>query len=184
MAERRDVLRAKTAIGNAYYELLYQKPKSKITVKDILAECNYSHGTFYAHYRDIEDLNQQVEEEIYLATMQSISKYTSGDFKDLSELIAMCVETFELHKKELCAFRANHNEAAIIDKLRDLFRKALVESRILENCRGEIMISTWATNFLVDACLGWITDERPVEREQFIQLSSKFLYGGLNALWE
>ena len=62
LKERRDVTRTKNAIERAYLELLFQKGYGKITVNEVINLADVSRGTFYAHYRDIPDLEEKVEE--------------------------------------------------------------------------------------------------------------------------
>lgn len=42
--------RTKQAIVNAFWELLDEKPLSKITVKDIVERCQVNRNTFYYHF--------------------------------------------------------------------------------------------------------------------------------------
>lgn len=45
--------RNKQAIIDAFWELLEEKPLSKITVKDIVERCQINRNTFYYHFQDI-----------------------------------------------------------------------------------------------------------------------------------
>ena len=59
---RRDVARSKKLIRDAYIHLCMTTPTEQITVKEILGQADVSRGTFYAHFRDVYDLREQVEE--------------------------------------------------------------------------------------------------------------------------
>lgn len=48
--------RTKTAIIDAFWQLLEEKPYSKITVKDIVDRCQINRNTFYYHFHDIPEL--------------------------------------------------------------------------------------------------------------------------------
>lgn len=48
--------RTKNAIVDAFWQLLEEKPYSKITVKDIVDRCQINRNTFYYHYHDIPEL--------------------------------------------------------------------------------------------------------------------------------
>lgn len=62
--ERRDVLKSKNAIKEAYVQLSLIKPTSKITIQEIITKANISRGTFYAHFADIYALQADIEEEL------------------------------------------------------------------------------------------------------------------------
>lgn len=64
MAERRDVIKSKTAIKEAFLSVCWEKNARKITVKEIIDKANVSRGTFYAHYEDVFDLKEKIENEI------------------------------------------------------------------------------------------------------------------------
>ena len=48
------------AIIETFMRLLEQKPLDKITVKDIIEECEISRGTFYYYYQDIPALVDEI----------------------------------------------------------------------------------------------------------------------------
>jgi probable dihydroxyacetone kinase regulator len=43
----------KQAIVNSFVKLLNERPLDKITVKDVVEDCNINRNTFYYHYQDI-----------------------------------------------------------------------------------------------------------------------------------
>ena len=102
MTERRDVIRTRQLIENAYYELLFKKSDGRITVKDVLNEANISRGTFYAHYKDIPDLAEKVEASMLCALKEALSSATlEGAIEDPKELIRMALQMITTHKSEL-----------------------------------------------------------------------------------
>lgn len=50
----------KTAIIDAFLQLLEEKPYNKITVKNIVELCQINRNTFYYHFQDIPDLLEQI----------------------------------------------------------------------------------------------------------------------------
>lgn len=60
---RRDVLRTRAKIKDAYIRLNAREPVGKITVKEILAEASVSRSTFYAHFQDVYDLQDAVTKD-------------------------------------------------------------------------------------------------------------------------
>ncbi|MBP3878553.1 MAG: TetR/AcrR family transcriptional regulator, partial [Lachnospiraceae bacterium] len=65
MAERRDVVRMRDTIEKAFFKLSMEN-QNRITVKDVLEEANISRGTFYAYYKDIPDLEQNMVRRIVM----------------------------------------------------------------------------------------------------------------------
>ena len=50
----------KTAIMDAFLQLLEERPMERITVQDIVQRCGVSRNTFYYHYGDIYALLEAV----------------------------------------------------------------------------------------------------------------------------
>ena len=50
----------KLMIRKSYAELLKEKSDKKITVKDLCEKADINRGTFYSHYKDVDDLQNQL----------------------------------------------------------------------------------------------------------------------------
>ena len=61
----------KMLIRKAFTSLLSQKPIQSISIKELCAQAGINRGTFYAHYLDIYDLLEQMEQEM-MADFQEV----------------------------------------------------------------------------------------------------------------
>ena len=61
MKENRKTKYTRTVIKDSFFELLKDKPFGRITVKEITEHADINRATFYAHYRDCNDLMREVE---------------------------------------------------------------------------------------------------------------------------
>jgi AcrR family transcriptional regulator len=64
MEDRRSI-RTKKVIRGAFLELLNDKDITKITVAEISRIADLGRGTFYLHFKDIYDLYQQIENDLF-----------------------------------------------------------------------------------------------------------------------
>ena len=64
--------KTKHGIFNAFIELRSMKPLERICVKELCDNANINKSTFYAHYRDIYDLSDKIENEITTQIMSEI----------------------------------------------------------------------------------------------------------------
>ncbi len=55
----------KMLLRDAFLAILNAKPIEKITVKELCANAGVNRGTFYLHYKDIYDLQTQLEDEMF-----------------------------------------------------------------------------------------------------------------------
>lgn len=63
-SDHRNAARSRRMIKQAFGELLHEKDMHKITVTDIVERANISRGTFYAHYLDVYDLYNAIQNNI------------------------------------------------------------------------------------------------------------------------
>ncbi|GAA6487629.1 TetR/AcrR family transcriptional regulator [Gordonibacter urolithinfaciens] len=63
----------KLLLREAFLNLLVEKPVAKITVKELCEQANVNRATFYAHYRDLFDLHEEIERELAHTIMRSLS---------------------------------------------------------------------------------------------------------------
>nr|MDH3162613.1 TetR/AcrR family transcriptional regulator [Bacillus licheniformis] len=64
MEDRRSI-KTKRAIKEAFLKSLHEKEINKITVSDLSRRADLGRGTFYLHYRDVFDLYEQIENELF-----------------------------------------------------------------------------------------------------------------------
>jgi len=69
----RRVRRTRDALGDALVELMQQKPFDAIKVQDVLDRAGVSRSTFYAHYRDKDDLFMSDAEEFFEGMAMALS---------------------------------------------------------------------------------------------------------------
>ncbi|MBF2549779.1 TetR/AcrR family transcriptional regulator [Listeria seeligeri] len=66
----RRIRKTKQALNEALFTLLDRKPFKQITITDIVQEADINRGTFYKHYREKEDLLDNIIQEV-LADLKS-----------------------------------------------------------------------------------------------------------------
>ena len=59
------------AIMQSYLRLVRQKPLDKLTVKDIVEDCEITRNTFYYHFQDIYDLTAEVFRSEFAGLLRS-----------------------------------------------------------------------------------------------------------------
>lgn len=91
--------RTRDALGDALVELMHQRPFKSITVQDVLDRAGVGRSTFYAHYRDKDDLFLSDVEEFW-EMMSSLLERRGED----SKRVAPVRELFA-HVAEAKAFR-------------------------------------------------------------------------------
>ena len=94
--EDRRVRRTKTRLRQALTQLLAEKDLRSITVRELTDRADVNRGTFYAHYKDIYDMLEQYENQLFDSLVVLLSGYTpqqlQGDLSPLLERVFLFVE--------------------------------------------------------------------------------------------
>ena len=65
--------KTKHSIFNAFIRLRSHKPLERITVKELCETAKINKSTFYAHYVDIYDLSEHIENDIVFNVIQNLN---------------------------------------------------------------------------------------------------------------
>lgn len=185
MTERRDVIRTRRMIEEAYYELLFQKNNARITVKDILEAANISRGTFYAHYKDIPDLAEHVENSIIQSMIDTLSGLTLQQIiEDPRIQVGRILSAITERKSILTAVLSSADSPRVIQMMKALFIQALSKERIADTKLERVnIIDACVAGTLFDACLSWMMNDNALSKEDLIDTISDFLSGGLDKIY-
>ncbi len=186
MKERRDVTRTKNAIEHAYLELLFKKGYKKITVNEVINLADVSRGTFYAHYKDIPDLEEKVEEK----AIQELWKACEASDEDRSdktsrERLEKVFDRFYAFKDDFSNLLLAENNAKMMDKVKGVLISALnrvnTKDKLVERigeAKTEMMFQIMAGGF-VSGFEYLIRHEDEIGRDDAIDLMCDIISGGL-----
>lgn len=132
MVDRRSI-KTKRAINSAFIGLLKQKSLKTITVSELSEKADLGRGTFYLHYKDIYDLYEQLEQNVFeeLSELFDQNKpyITSDNLKILMESIAIYIN----EKKDLILLLMNSNaNGNVLYKIKDIFKEKLLDDDCYE----------------------------------------------------
>lgn len=91
------VRRTKKLLRNGIAELGKNKRVSKITVKELTDLVEINRGTFYLHYKDVFDLVESIENDLYNEFDREVLSVTPGDI--LHKPVDVLEAFFEYFKK-------------------------------------------------------------------------------------
>lgn len=121
----RRVRKTKRALRDGLAELMVTKDIRNITVRELTDKVDIHRATFYAHYKDIYDLYEQMENavaaELNDLIIQNYEQPTTYFYKVIFEYI--------LENKQLCRMLFSTNgEGSFAVRLNDLFEEKCIET--------------------------------------------------------
>ncbi|EJS69283.1 TetR/AcrR family transcriptional regulator [Bacillus cereus] len=187
------VIRTKTAIRNAFVELIEEKGFDAITVKDITTKANINRGTFYTHYQDKFDLMTKCQEEI-MHEMSAIAKKKFPEvIADLGSnpspttpfvLIASILEFLNENSHFIKAVLSPKGDLSFQTKLKDFMWKTLFEDTngALINKENLLVPSQYLASYMASAHIGviqqWLNNGQQETPEEIAHILSTIAVHG------
>lgn len=173
------------AIISAFLKLLNDRPLDKISVKDIVAECEINRNTFYYHYQDIYAL----VEEIFATETKKVIEKNEEHFNWQEGLIQST--QFALQNKK--AVYHIYNSVNRKDLERYLFQVAgYIMEQIVRHQAEDLKvtdedilyISTFYKHALVGIIIEWLERGMVDEPESVIRRMGEIFEGNLRIILE
>ncbi|TDY55555.1 TetR/AcrR family transcriptional regulator [Bacillus subtilis] len=150
MGDRRSI-KTKSAIKHAFLELLQEKEINKITVSELSKEADIGRGTFYLHYKDVFDLYEQIEDEIFqqLGSIYDAS-FPSDDPLNILTFIEKTTEYIYQNVEIFTLLTKPKMNVLSINKLKEFFKTKMIEElSMIQSAKSITEIEKFETTFIV-----------------------------------
>lgn len=128
----RNAQRSIRLIQEAFVELVMEEPLEKITVTQITERADLNRGTFYAHFKDVDDLVRSISDSLADQIMVVIAPMMHGEFYRDPQPLLDQVGSFVASKRELFVRLVTMGGfdwffQSLMDKVRSQLRDELAE---------------------------------------------------------
>lgn len=162
MAESRRVKITKKMIKNALLELLEERPLEKISVTDICRAADVNRSSFYAHYQDIMQLENEIEQDVLeqLPTeSEALYDYSSGyTLKVLADFFDYVRENERMFRILIVKHDSRSFNDRLINTVMHKYSVPLMGDSELERRYNY----TYITNGVMGMLRAWIIDGFPI----------------------
>lgn len=186
MNDRR-VRKTKALLRGALTTLLNEKDVKDITVSELTALADVNRGTFYCHYKDIYDMVEQIENELFEGFSGLLNAYTESTLRRGLTPMLKDVFNFIGSNLDLCAALLNlERDTSFLERL-----KGMVQEKVLAEWRGlySFLSSSqrnYYLSFMVGGVIGiiqqWVTEERRQNPEEMAALAEALITNGIGML--
>lgn len=180
--------KTRKAIKNSLIKLMSEKDVSDITITEIAEVADINRKTFYAHYRDLYDILDEIENDLieklfHILNNADILKSMYNPYPLLKELTSEINKDFEFYK--LLVQSKNYN--SLLNKIQETFK-----TRFLELSKETIKTDREILSFIIDFISSgitsvykeWFSSERNISLEQLSKSLSLLIGSGLNSALE
>lgn len=179
----RRIRKTKQLLRQSFASLLAEKPLEDITVKELTERADINRGTFYCHYKDIYDLKDQIERELFEEFVAVIDGYGVDNLR--RELQPVMVDVFRFLQRNrefsmvLSAYKTDNLFFAWVRS--EIFRRGLSEWQRIYGFQDSLQWDYYL-DFVVAGCVtmlqSWIKREMRETPEEMGALAARFiLYG-------
>ena len=181
--EDRRVRKTRKQLRTALMTLLLKKDLDKITVRDVSELADVNRGTFYAHYKDVEELLHQLEEELFAALCAVGEKYI-GKLDD-ADAIAYLTDVFTLAGENSDMVYALHATTVDMDfqnqlhrELTAQFMSVMMDKLDLSGSESEMAVA-FAVSGMISMAVKWIEGGKKETPEELARLCGTLVQKGL-----
>lgn len=119
--ENRSARRTRALIEKAFIELMEQKPIRKVTVQELIDRADVCRTTFYAHYQDIPDLVDSIEQALLQKVRTALEQLDQAPIRVDGEYptIQAVVELYARHGDLFLLLNGEHGDPKFDERFQD-----------------------------------------------------------------
>ena len=152
----RRVRKTKRQLRLALTKLLQEKPIKDITVREIADMVDINRGTFYLHYKDVYDMLEQVEAEMFEEFNQILNAQPSIVNAENPYPILNDIFHFFINYSDMAiALLGPNGDHAFVNRLKAIVRKSPPRMRARIRNASSISMSSSCTAVLDYSSDGW-----------------------------
>lgn len=168
--------------------LLHQKPIQSISIRELCELAGINRGTFYAHYEDIYDLLDQIEQEMLVDFQKALAPLLEHSDKEITPL-KITAGIFECTREnaDLCSVILGPNgDKKFAGQLLDIGREKCLEcyTRFFPNATPQKI--EYFYTFVSAGCIGllekWINDGMTLSSTELAQIAESIMLSGIQFL--
>ena len=180
----RRVERTRSAIINAFKEMIIEKDFKQITIKELAERADINRKTFYLHYESMEEILFDLSIELSDQIFESLNDrdFFNPDCYDINILVE-CIDgiinsNYELTRKIISSDSYRFFSRNIRDLVKDSF---------IRKIRGKIKVNEYIMNLVSDYVASgfakvlkdWFEDPGDLSSHDIAQLISALIYNGI-----
>lgn len=176
-----------TLIRRAFTELLTKKPIQSISIKELCERAGINRGTFYAHYQDIYDLREKIEDEMYRDIQRNLSPLLGAEAHASQMEITAGIFQWMKENSDMCAVvLGEYGDKEFLWKVLNLGQMVCKESylRLFEKTSPERI--EWFYAYASSGCIGllrkWLSENMETPAMEIAGMAEQLIVHGMGFL--
>lgn len=185
--KNRSVQRTQALLKSGLTELMMTKPVQNITVRELTDYVNLNRGTFYLHYKDIQNLLENMENDMLDEFVEITNSHQPQDMKgkpfplicDLYKFLGKNAEFVKL----VLVTNQEHN---FKERLKEIIQKRCMNDWIEVFDKADSKLSEIYSSYVLSGYIGiienWIQNGTRQSPEELARYTEDIMLNGLNIL--
>ncbi|MDD7390773.1 MAG: TetR/AcrR family transcriptional regulator C-terminal domain-containing protein [Lachnospiraceae bacterium] len=165
-------LLTKQKLALSLKKAMEKKPLSKVTVSELIKDCNINRNTFYYHFSDIYDLLKWMLEQEAIDVVKKIDLLI-----DTEEAIRFVMDYIDTNRHMInCAYDSMGRDemkrffyADFIGVMKNVIDSGERQLQLTISAEFKNFIAEFYTEALAGLIISWLKNDHTPDREQFIQ---------------
>jgi len=163
--------------------LMQEKSIKDITVRELSELADINRGTFYLHYRDIFDMVEKIENEMFEVFDQVISKHSPETLNGHPHFLFYDILNFLEDNSDMCmALLGKNGDIAFVDNFRHIVRDKWINYWRNNFKSGALPIVDYYFSFIESGSIGlfqqWLKGGMQESKQEIAQLMEKIVIDG------
>lgn len=182
----RRVRKTKRQLRQALTTLLQEKPIQNITVREITEMVDINRGTFYLHYKDVYDMLEQIETEIFEEFDHLLNDHPDDPLDKPLPLLNDVFTYFTDNADMAIALMGPNGDHAFVDKLKHLVKDRCFYEWMQMYSNRDTKKFEYFYSFVVYGCIGlfqtWLETGMQESPEIMAALAEQMILKGVAIL--
>lgn len=165
-------LQTKKKLAQSLKKAMEKKPLSKVTVSELIKDCNINRNTFYYHFSDIYDLLKWMFEQDAIEVIKKIDLLVDGeeafrfvaDYVDDNRHIINCAYDSMGHEETKRFFYSD-----FIGVMQSVIENGVRQLKLNVSSEFKSLLADFYTEALAGSMLNWLKQREKYDKEEFIQ---------------
>ena len=141
------------------------------------------------HYRDIYDLLDQIEQEMFEQFSQTISRHSAQEFQTQPSVMFLDIFSFISEHEDMCKVLLSSNgDLTFVNRLKEVVRNKALHDWMEVYHTNETKHYDYFFSFIVSGCIGlmqtWLEGGKKESCESMAQLAERMIVHGVDVLSE
>lgn len=185
--KNRSVQRTQALLKDGLTELMQTKPVQNITVRELTDYVNLNRGTFYLHYKDIQDLLENMENDMLDEFVEITNAHQPQDMNGKPfPLICDLYKFLEKNSDFVKLILVNNQEQTFKNRLKDIIRERCMNDWVEVFANTDSRLSELYSSYVLSGCIGiienWVQNGTPQTPDELARYTEDIMLNGLNIL--